>query len=202
MASETARIEAFSDCVFSIAATLLVLNLKPPAANMPFWQGMAAQWTGFAAFLLSFFFIGIMWINHHRLFQHIKRPDDVLLFTNLLVLLGVVWIPYPTSLMAQAVTGGDLRDAALLYNGSYLAMALVFNLQLRLIVRRGLVDREYAGVRGIARSYGVGPAGYALCFVCTWWNVDVSLALNGALALYFLISPSMKGRAAPVRATK
>lgn len=200
MASETARIEAFSDCVFSIAGTLLVLNLKPPAANVPFWQGLATEWPGFAAFLLSFFFIGIMWINHHRLFQHIHRPDDVLLFTNLLVLLGVVWIPYPTSLIAQAVTGGNLRDAAILYNGSYFVMALLFNLQLRLVIRRGLVDREYAGVRGIARSYVVGPAGYALCLACTWWNVGASLALNGALALFFLLAPGMGRKGARVRA--
>jgi uncharacterized membrane protein len=196
MANDTGRIEAYSDGVFSIAATLLVLELKPPAANVPFWHGMVALWPGFAAFLLSFLFIGIMWINHHRLFQHIRRSDEMLMLTNLLLLLGVVWVPYPTSLMAQAVTLGNIRDAAILYNGSYLVIALFYNLQLNVVIRRGLVDREYAAVRGIARTYVLGPAMYAVCFACTWWSVGVSLALNGALALYFLLSPSLKGKPA------
>lgn len=60
MTHETNRIEAFSDGIFSIAATLLVLELKPPAATLPFWQGFAQQWPGYASFLLSFLFIGIM----------------------------------------------------------------------------------------------------------------------------------------------
>jgi uncharacterized membrane protein len=200
MASETGRIEAFSDGVFSIAGTLLVLELKPPAANLPFRQGLAALWPGFAAFLLSFFFIGIMWINHHRLFQHIRRSDEMLLFTNLILLLGVVWVPYPTSLMALAVTRGNIRDAAILYNGSYFVIALLFNLLLNVAIRRGLVDREYAAVRGIAKTYFLGPVLYGLCFACTWWNVGLSLALNGALALYFLLSPDLKGRPAHARA--
>ncbi|KAA6460228.1 DUF1211 domain-containing protein [Acidobacteria bacterium AB60] len=190
MANETSRIEAFSDGVFSIAATLLVLELKAPAANAPFWHGLVAQWPGFAAFLLSFLFIGIMWINHHRLFQHIRRSDEFLMLTNLVLLLGVVWIPYPTSLMAQAVTRGNVRDAALLYNGSYLVIALFFNLQLAVAIHRGLVDRKYAAVRNIASSYLVGPGAYALCFLLTWWSVGLSLALNGLMALYFLLAPS------------
>lgn len=195
MASETGRIEAFSDGVFSIAATLLVLELKPPPPNAPFWHGLLAQWPGFAAFLLSFLFIGIMWINHHRLFTHVQRSDDALMLTNLLLLLGVVWIPYPTSLIAQAVTKGSFLDAALLYNGSYLAIALLFNLLLFTATSRGLVDREYAAVRHIMRSYLIGPGMYALCIAVTWWNVPVSLAINGGMALYFLLSPSLKGKA-------
>jgi|ERR1035438_1579636 uncharacterized membrane protein len=189
MTHETTRIEAFSDGVFSIAATLLVLDLKAPPATLPFWQGIAGQWPQYASFLLSFLFIGIMWINHHRLFSHIVRSDDVLMVTNLLLLLGVVWIPYPTSLMAQAVVNGRLRDAAIFYNGSYLALALLFNLLLFTCTARGLVDRNYAGVRGIARSYAAGPLMYILCLATSWWSVPLSLAINGGVAIYFLVSP-------------
>jgi len=189
LTSETGRIEAFSDGIFSIAATLLVLELKPPAASLPFWQGIAAQWPGYASFLLSFLFIGIMWISHHRLFSHIRRSDDALLGSNLLLLLGVVWIPYPTSLMAQAVGTPRFRDAAIFYNGSYLALALLFNLLLFTCVWRGLVDRDYSGVGNIVRQYVAGPALYLLCLAITWWNVPLSLAINGAIALSFLLSP-------------
>lgn len=189
MTKDTSRIEAFSDGIFSIAATLLVLDLKPPAAALPFWQGIVQQWPGYASFLLSFLFIGIMWINHHRLFSHIQHSDDSLMVANLLLLLGVVWIPYPTSLMAQAVASGQLRDAALFYNGSYLAIALLFNLLFGVCVKRGLVDRTFAEVRGIARRYATGIAMYVLCFAATWWNVKVSLTINAGMALYFLLSP-------------
>lgn len=192
MTNETGRIEAFSDGVFSIAATLLVLELKPPPPGGSFWLGILSQWPGFTAFLLSFLFIGIMWINHHRLFTHVRRSDDMLLLSNLLLLLGVVWIPYPTLVMAQAVSKGAFRDAALLYNGSYLAIALLFNLLLSTAIHRGLVDREYAAVRHIAKSYLIGPSMYALCLAITWWNVPVSLAINGGMALYFLLSPSLQ----------
>ena len=189
MPSETSRIEAFSDGVFSIAATLLVLELKPPSPAIPFWQGILAQWPGFLSFLLSFLFIGIMWINHHRLFSHVRRADDVLMAVNLLLLLGVVWVPYPTALMAQSVGTARMHDAALLYNGSYLVIALLFNLLLYTCARRELVDRSYIGVKNIAKRYGVGPVRYLVCLAVTWWSVPASLALNGAMALYFLLSP-------------
>jgi uncharacterized membrane protein len=199
MTAETSRIEAFSDGVFSIAATLLVLELKPPPANQPFWQGIGAQWPGFASFLLSFLFIGIMWINHHRMFTHVERADDILMVTNLLLLLGVVWIPYPTSLMAQALNSGRVREAAIFYNGSYLAIALLFNLLLYTSIRRGMMDGEFGGVRHIARSYALGPAAYFLCFAVTWWNVPLSLGLNAAMAVYFLVWPILR---VPGRASK
>ena len=188
MTNETSRIEAFSDGIFSIAATLLVLELKPPADAVFFWQGILQQWPGYASFLLSFLYIGIMWINHHRLFSHIHRTDDVLMVTNLLLLLGVVWIPYPTSLMARAVGTGKIHEAAIFYNGSYVAIALLFNLLLFACIKRGLVDRNYATVRGIAKQYGMGPVMYLL-----------SLAINAGMALFFLLSPdrcATKGNAA------
>ena len=190
MSSETSRIEAFSDGIFSIAATLLVLELKAPPANLPFWTGMLHQWPGYASFLLSFLFIGIMWINHHRLFSHIQRSDDVLMAVNLLVLLGVVWIPYPTSLMAQSVSTGRIRESAILYNASYLVLALLFNLLFFTCIRRKLVDSSYRGIRRIGRRFGLGLTAYAICLALTWWNVPVSLAINAAMAMFFLLSPN------------
>jgi uncharacterized membrane protein len=194
MTHETGRIEAFSDGIFSIAATLLVLDLKAPAATLPFWQGIAAQWPAYASFLLSFLFIGIMWLNHHRLFSHINRSSDGLMVANLLLLLGVVWIPYPTSLMAQAVFTGRLKDAAILYNGSYLVIAFLFNLLFGVCVRGGLLDRNVTGVRTIARSYAAGVLMYVICFAVTWWNVPVSLTINFGMAMFFLLSPDQMAR--------
>lgn len=189
MSSETSRIEAYSDGVFSIAATLLVLNLKPPAASLPFWQGLAVQWPGFVGFLLSFLLIGIMWLNHHRLFSHIRRADDLLMLANLLLLLGVVWIPYPTALMAQAVASGRIREAAILFNGSFLVVALLFNLLLFTCMKRKLVDARFGAIESIAARYSIGPIAYTICLVSTWWSVPVSLAINGGMAVFFLLTP-------------
>ncbi|MGC1462415.1 MAG: TMEM175 family protein [Terracidiphilus sp.] len=199
MTRDTSRIEAFSDGVFSIAATLLVLELKAPAAGLTFWQGIWQQWPGYASFLLSFLFIGIMWINHHRLFSHIQHSDDALMAANLLLLLGVVWIPYPTLLLARALDTENFRDAAILYNASYVALALLFNLLLFTCIKRGLVDRNYAEVRGIAWRFASGPALYVLSLIATFWNVPLSLAVNAGLALFYLVSPDESAKAHAAR---
>ena len=101
MASETARVEAFSDGVFAIAITLLILDVHVPAPGLgPLRTALARQWPTYIAFLISFAFIGIMWVNHHRLFNHIRRSDNTLMFLNLLLLLGVCVVPFPTALLA------------------------------------------------------------------------------------------------------
>src|SRR6185503_18293736 len=85
MASETGRIEAFSDGVYAIAITLLILDLKVPMTqDGHLGVALLRQWPTYFAFLVSFAFIGIMWVNHHRLFNHIRRSDNRLLFLNLL----------------------------------------------------------------------------------------------------------------------
>jgi len=191
MTNETGRIEAYSDGILAFAATLLVIELKPPAAGMAFWPGLLQQWPSFLSFLLSFLYIGIIWINHHRLFAHIKRSDEVLMATNLLLLLGVVWIPYPTSLIAQSVSTGQFHNAALLYIGSYVAITTLFNLLLHVAIRRKLVDCEQAGVNAIYRYYATGVLLNTLCFAVCWWNAPLSLLINGCMAVYFLVSPGV-----------
>ena len=94
-ASETARIEAFSDGVFAIAITLLVLDLKVPrelGQDRTLEQALVAQWPAYLAFVSSFMTILIMWVNHHRMFTLIGRSDDRLLFYNGLLLMGVTEI--------------------------------------------------------------------------------------------------------------
>src|ERR1041385_9184169 len=108
MSSETARLEAFSDGVYAIAITLLVLDLKVPMVqDGKLASALLHQWPMYFAFLISFAFIGIMWVNHHRLFNHIRRCDNRLLFLNLLLLLGVTVVPFPTALLAAHLKGGD-----------------------------------------------------------------------------------------------
>jgi uncharacterized membrane protein len=196
--NETARIEAFSDGIFSIAATLLVLELKRPPAGLPFWTGMMTMWPGFVSFVLSFFFIGIMWINHHRLFVHIQKADDLLMAVNLLLLLGVVFVPYPTELMAASITMPDpnySRNVAIFYNATYLMMSLFYNLLWYVCRRRKLLDGEddHETMHQVSRQFLIGPVFYTACLAVTWWSVPISLAMNAAMALYFLLPAGHRG---------
>lgn len=128
MASETGRIEAFSDGVYAIAITLLILDLKVPMTPDGHLGGaLLRQWPAYFAFLVSFAFTGIMWVNHHRLFTHICRSDNRLLFLNLLLLLGVTFVPFPTALLAAHLRGADALTAAAVFNGTYVMIAIFFN---------------------------------------------------------------------------
>ena len=103
-ATETARIEAFSDGVFAIAITLLVLDLKVPrglAEGRTLADALLAQWPAYLAFASSFMTILIMWVNHHRIFTLVGQSDERLLFYNGLLLMGVTVVPFPTSLVAE-----------------------------------------------------------------------------------------------------
>jgi len=124
MSNETARVEAFSDGVFAIAITLLILDLKVPSVTQGhLGSALARQWPTYAAFLISFWFIGIMWVNHHRLFNHIQRSDNRLLFLNLLLLLGVTVVPFPTALRAAHFYSPGRTVATAVFNGTYVVLS-------------------------------------------------------------------------------
>src|ERR1041385_8087175 len=95
----TGRLEAFSDGVFSIAATLLVLELHVPDIGSGLGQALLAQWPSYLTYVTSFATIGIIWVNHHSLFEHVRQVDRPLLFLNLLLLITGSLIPFPTSLL-------------------------------------------------------------------------------------------------------
>ena len=96
----TSRLEAFSDGVFAIAATLLVLELHVPATGTgPLWPQIVAQWPSYACYVVSFLTIGIIWVNHHALFALIVKVDLPMLLLNLLLLMIIALLPFPTALL-------------------------------------------------------------------------------------------------------
>ena len=204
MVSETSRIEAFSDGVFAIAITLLILDVHVPSVGQGnLGAALTRQWPTYIAYLISFAFIGIMWVNHHRLFNHIRRSDNGLMFLNLLLLLGVSVVPFPTALLAAHYYSSGRTVAAAIFNGTYVGIAILFNVLWHHAVRRGLLDsatRDSAGA--ISRQYAAGPISYLACFGLTWINVPASLVLNIVLALFFAIPPkSQKQKHAPTMHT-
>src|SRR5262249_1729224 len=194
MQSETARVEAFSDGIFAIAITLLILEIKVPKHDAgPLSVALLRQWPSYLAFLLSFAYIGVMWINHHRMFTYIRRSTNVLLSLNLLLMLGVTVVPFPTAVLAEHLGGPGERTAALVYNATFVAIAVVFNLRWSYSVRRGLLhDHATLGpAMHISSQYAVGPLMYLACFAIAWFNVRASIAANVALALFFALPPSV-----------
>ena len=107
----TDRLEVFSDGVIAIAITLLVLDIKVPDSHQgQLVHDLGQQWPTFAAYVLSFAVIGIMWVSHHSMFERIREIDRGLLFSNLLLLLGIAFLPFPTSLLAQYARGGGSKS--------------------------------------------------------------------------------------------
>jgi uncharacterized membrane protein len=110
--SESSRVEAFSDGVFSIAITLLVLELAIPAVQGKFAEELLDEWVSYLAYLAAFGSIGVLWMGHHTVFTFIARVDAGLLWRNLLLLLTVSALPFPTAVIASAYRVGNLEDQA------------------------------------------------------------------------------------------
>jgi len=190
---ETGRVEAFSDGVFAVAITLLALDLRVPH-DMPDGRSLAhallAQWPGYLAFVTSFATIGIMWINHHRLFTHIRRTDNTLLVLNGLLLLGVTFVPFPTALVAEYIPRPAGTVAAVVFSGTYTVLAVMFNLLWRYSSGKSrLLDHraDPRAIEAITRGYALGPPAYFLSFVLAFVSVAASVAMNLLLAIYWAL---------------
>ena len=108
--AESTRVEAFSDGVFAIAITLLVLDLKAPVSRGAVLHDLLVQWPAYLAYLASFGYIGVIWVNHHYLFTRIARVNGALLWRNLALLLAMSVLPFPTAVVASAFQYGDVND--------------------------------------------------------------------------------------------
>jgi uncharacterized membrane protein len=190
---ETGRTEAFSDGVIAIAITLLVLEIRVPhlGAGQHLTDAIFDIWPSYLAYLISFAVIGIMWINHHRLFQHIKRVDTVFLALNTLLLMFITFINFPTALLAEYLQDADeRRTAALLYSGTFTVTALVYNLVWRYASHNNRLLSPKADLKQVAaitQQYLYGPLFYLGAFLAAFISVPLSLAINFGLAVFFVL---------------
>ena len=130
----TGRLEAFSDGVLAIAITLLVLDLHTDNEPGRLAHDLGQQWASYLAYVASFLYIGVVWVNHHALFTRIERVDTGLLWRNLGLLLAASVLPFPTAELAFAMgsgTRGDQVAAILLYSGVTFALATTWLLAFR-----------------------------------------------------------------------
>ncbi len=164
------RLETFSDGVFAIAATLLILDVRAAGAG-DLGKRLLHIWPSYAAYAVSFLTIGIIWINHHRVFAQIRHVDRLFLLLNVAFLMLVAFIPFPTSLIASQLRGGDLEPAALTYGATLTITAAFFNgLWFYRASGHRLLrpDADARVVSGISRSYLPGPFVYLVATLTRW----------------------------------
>jgi uncharacterized membrane protein len=188
---ETSRLEAFSDGVFAIAITLLVLELHSPELEegQRLWPALLDEWPQFAAYLTSFAILGIMWVNHHSMFRQIQRADRGLMFLNLLLLLWTTLLPFPTSLFAEHLEDDSINAnvAAAVYSANLTLAAIAFSLIWWYVLRNHLVEHDMskAQIRRSLVRYSFGTVIYGACIGISFISAQVTLLIVFVLALYY-----------------
>jgi uncharacterized membrane protein len=190
------RLEAFSDGIFAFAATLLILNLAVIEGN-PLAGQLLGIWTSYVAYAISFVTIGIIWMNHHLVMHQIARVDRLFLVLNILFLMVIAFIPFPTRLLALYIDSPDGEAAALAYGMTLTLTAVLFNALWRYAAwRRRLIrqDADHRVVSGISRSYVPGPIIYFVATVVAVVSPWLSAGLYALIALFYVLESSVFGR--------
>ena len=191
----TQRLIAFSDGVFAVAITLLILSIQPPqlkdVPGAKLFAQLLQQWPSWLSYIISFWIVGINWINHHELFRLIKHVDVTLLTLNLLILLFTTILPVPTRLLAEYVLDPDGQRVADIFYGCTLVAVCIVYLVVWLHAARASLLVEglspQAIRRGILRRLiGIlaGGAGVVIAF----FNVPISIVIYVLVVLYYLVT--------------
>jgi uncharacterized membrane protein len=123
------RVTGFTDAVFAITSTLLVLDIRLPGGTDHLDRSLLALWPSYLAYAMTFLLIGQTWVNHHIMFDHIRTVDRPLLLLNTLMLMIGAFLPFAASVLAQAFrTGRGERAATAFYGITFMLGAIVFNL--------------------------------------------------------------------------
>jgi uncharacterized membrane protein len=185
----TGRLEMFSDGVFAIAITLLVLEIPPPEDTHGLAHKLGELWPSYVAYVVSFLLIGLVWANHHTMFEHIVRADRPLLFLNVLLLLDVAFLPFPTAVMAKAFQDGVDERVAVVFYGATLVVGGVFFNAIWQYARWGHrllgshISPEEA--RRIGRRFMLGPLLYGVGTASGAVSAYAGIALYAFLILFY-----------------
>jgi len=193
----TSRIEAFSDGVFSIAITLLVLDFHLPNANTNLTRYLLHQWPSMLAYAISFLLIGLIWANHHSMFAHIKKADRRLMFLNVLLLANVAFLPFPTQLLADAMHHPDQLHAAAFFYGLLLTIGGIFfnAIWYYVTARRQLLTKLSEGyIRRTRRRFLIGPIAYATATIVSLLSPLAAIICYAGLIIYFWLPPADEAR--------
>lgn len=190
----TNRVEAFSDGVFAIAITLLVLEIHvpEPGSGEHLARALVAQWPSYAAYVVSFLTIGIIWINHHVMIRRLRIVDHSVLIWNLLLLMCVGALPFTTALMAAYLKGSEGESlAAAVYSGSFLVMTVVFAAtNHHVLFRRAelLAEEVDQRIRSLTLKRGVvGVLPYLVATLLAFVSPFLTFAICAAVAVFYAL---------------
>ncbi|MCX6230384.1 MAG: TMEM175 family protein [Bacteroidetes bacterium] len=191
---ETSRVEAFSDGVFAIAITLLILEIKVPnidnfSSGELLYKALIKLWPSYFAFAMSFAAILIMWINHHGFFNYLKKIDARFLFANGFMLLLVTFIPFPTAILAKYIDSASVNAAASFYCGTMVLISIAYNLLwYTSAYKRRLIKPIISNflINKIKKAYWYGFLIYLLAFIISIFYAYIGLII--CISLWILWS--------------
>jgi uncharacterized membrane protein len=192
---ETSRVEAFSDGVFAIAITLLILEIKVPKGvenmtNRDLFTSLIHLWPSYFAFLLSFIAVLIMWINHHGFFKYLRSINSGFLYANGFLLLMVTFIPFPTAVLAGHINSAAANISAAFYCGSMVLISVAFNLLwFTTAYKRALVKDEISDmlIIRIRNAYWFGFLVYLAAFILSFYQAVAGLLLCISLWIFWIM---------------
>jgi uncharacterized membrane protein len=187
------RLETFGDGIFAIAITLLVLTIAQPTSYADLGHQLAQRWPSFAAYVVSFAVIGIMWLNHHTIFSHFDHIDRPLLFLNFFLLMTVVFLPYPTGVFGEALrTGEGTTIAAVFYSATMAVNALAWGaIWLYASSGRRLLAPSFPETnrRASTVAFTIGIVFYVVSVGVAFLSAYAALAFQFLLAVYYALDP-------------
>ena len=192
----TARLETFSDGVFAIAVTLLVLEFSVSSTD-ELGHALLHIWPQYLAYITSFVTIGIIWMNHHHTVSLIARTDRTMLFINNLLLLTVAFLPFPTKLVGDYLRDDGEQAAALAYAGTLVVMAILHQVWWQYARRnRRLIADETpdSALHAVDRAYWPGVPMYAAVFVVAFFSPLGAVFFTFAIAAFYLPSAALFDR--------
>ena len=183
---ENSRIEAFSDGVFAIAITLLVLELKvPPLASVhsitDLWNGLIHLWPSYFAFTLSFGILLVSWVNHHYLFNILDKSSRPFLYANGFLLFTITFMPFPTALLAEYISTDYAKPAIAFYCFGGVINSIGWNLLLHTIIKPKKLVRSEESIKlvnTIKRSTQIGFLIYSIATLMSFWLPIIALTIN------------------------
>jgi uncharacterized membrane protein len=189
--NETSRVETFSDGVFAIAITLLIIEIKVPTGtelNNGLFQALLNKWPNYLAFFIGFFTVLVCWINHHHAFQHIKKCTQAFCLVNAMTLFVVGFVPYPTAVLAVFIDKKESPTAVHLFGVTYILMAMAYRFLWGYAKRNQLTDPDVSEnyKKSVLRMYDFGVVHTIITFIISFWSVPVSLVLYIFLFSMFL----------------
>lgn len=185
------RLEAFSDGVFAIVITLLVLDLHGPTEHQSIAEALARQKWAIAAYVVAFLVVGVLWINHHGIFRHVAELDRATTATNLALLLFITATPFTAALFADGLARGgfDAKVGAAVFSAMFVGVAFSYSVLWALVTRPAVVAAELApvAVRRVHLRFSIGIVPYLGLLALAFASPLAVLVLHLLLGSYYLI---------------